>query len=617
MSAVRYLLRLSLLLLLVFAMSRVVFLVGAVPTLHAESFGTVLSSFYHGLKTDVATVCYLLFLPALLVAIESLIRSRFLYHIRRWYVRLILLVNAIITSAEPGLYHEWGTKLNYKALLYLEHPSEIFHTATASLLVLFVVMILLQWVVGLFLYNRIVRPVDEIIKQSRSALIIVPLYPILIIGLRGGVQEIPMSAGDSYYSTNPTLNWSTVNSLWNLGQSILTGMQYGRSNPYHFMPDKEAAENVAALYQSKCDLSEQILTTTKPNIVLVIFEGWSADLSYSISGIKEHSCTPHFDELAASGLLFKRCFASGERSDQGLTAVLSGFPALPLSSIVNYTAKVDQLPSLLEPFQKDGYSSLFLFGGQLSYGNLRTLIYHNKFDKVIEEKDIDPSIYRGRLGVHDQHTFDILQRALDTMHQPFFSGFFTQSTHFSYDYPGAKQGAAIAGDASGYTSSLLYADSCLGDFMKKAKKKPWFKNTLFILVADHSHVVPWNDDHHSSAMHHIPLLLYGDVIADDYRGKAITATVSQQDIAATLLSQTRHDHGAYDWSRDVFSSCSNHFAYWTFTEGFGLTTDSCEVVYDLAGRKMIKSQYAGCDSAIFEKQAFSYMQMVMEDFLRK
>ena len=617
MRLVSYLIRLSVLLLLVFAISRVVFLASGSASLHTESLVAILSSFYHGLKTDIATVCYILFLPAFIGAIEGILRSDFLCHLRRWYIRLILLCNAIVTAAEPGLYQEWGTKLNYKALLYLEHPSEIFHTATVGLLVLFVVMILVQWALGMYLYNKLVRPIDEMAKRPLSALIIVPLFPVLIIGLRGGVQEIPMSAGDSYYSTNPTLNWSTVNSLWNLGQSILTGMQYGRRNPYHFMPDKEAEENVAALYKSKCDSSELILTTTKPNIVLVIFEGWSADVSYSISGNKEHSCTPHFDALAAEGLLFTRCLASGERSDQGLTAILSGFPALPLSSIVNYTAKVDQLPSLLDPFQKDGYRSLFLFGGQLSYGNLRTLIYHNKFGKVIEEKDIDPSIYRGRLGVHDQHTFDILQRELDTMQQPFFSGFFTQSTHFSYDYPGAKTGASRAGDASGYTASLVYADSCLGDFMQKAKSKPWYSNTLFVFAADHSHTVPWNDNHRSAAMHHIPLLFFGDALSKAYRGKAISTTVSQQDVAATLLAQTAHEHSRYQWSQDMLSPCKSPLAYWTFTEGFGLTTDSCEVVYDLAGRKMISSRYTGCDSSKIQKQGFSYIQMVMEDFLRK
>ncbi|MBS1683361.1 MAG: LTA synthase family protein [Bacteroidetes bacterium] len=612
----RYLVRLFVLLLFIFAISRIIFLVAAHNAFAAESWQTILASFYYGLKTDVSAACYILLLPALLAGIELIWESSLLYYLRLYYIWLVIFVNALVTSSEVGLYPEWGTKMNYKALLYLQHPSEIFHTASVYLLAGFVVLTLIQWIFGRILYRAIVAPSDTVRRKPLAAILIVPVAGLLFIGIRGGVQEIPMSAGDSYYTANPALNWAAVNSLWNLGQSVLAGRQYGRVNPYKLMPEAEAERIVNEMQVCPNDTSAPILTTRRPNIVLIVFEGWSAELISSISGNMEHSCTPHFDQLAASGLLFTNCLASGERSDQGLTAILSGFPALPLSSIANYTAKVDRLPSLLQPFKKEGYSSLFLFGGQLSYGNLNTLIYHNGFDKVIEEKNIDPQLYRGRLGVHDQHTFEVLRKELNTMHQPFFAGFFTQSTHFSYDYPGVKKTLSWAGGESDYANSLMYADSCLGDFIDKAKREPWFSHTLFILVADHSHVVPWCDDHRTAAMHHIPLLLYGDVLADAYRSKRIVSIVSQQDIPATLLTQTGHAHSEYTWSRDMLSSCSSHFAYWTFTEGMGFTTDSSELVYDLAGRKTISS-HCNDDSALVKKKAFSYIQMVMEDFLRK
>lgn len=616
MRLLSYLLRLLLLLLIIFAISRVIFLVAAHSAFAADSWKTILASFYYGLKTDISSACYILLAPALLACMELVWESSLLYYLRLYYLRLVILINALVTAAETGLYHEWGTKLNYKALLYLQHPAEIFHTASVYLLLAFVALSLVQWVLGRVLYRAIVGQSDTIIRQPLASVLLVPVTGLLFIGIRGGVQEIPMSAGDSYYTANPALNWTAVNSLWNLGQSILAGRQYGRVNPYKLLPEAAARPTLNELMVCPGDTPVHILSTRRPNVVLIVFEGWSAELISSISGNAEHSCTPHFDQLAASGLLFTHCLASGERSDQGLTAILSGFPALPLSSIASYTAKVDKLPSLLQPFKKEGYRSFFLFGGQLSYGNLNTLIYHNRFDHVIEEKDIDPQLYRGRLGVHDQHTFDILQRSLDTMQGPFFASLFTQSTHFSYDYPGAKKKLPWAGSESDYASSLMYADSCLGDFMEKARKKPWFGNTLFILVADHSHVVPWCEDHRTAAMHHIPLLLYGDVLTDRYRGKRIASVVSQQDIPATLLAQTGHAHSEYTWSRDMLSSCGSHFAYWTFTEGMGLTTDSSEIVYDLAGRKTISTHCSG-DSTLLRKQAFSYIQMVMEDFLSK
>jgi phosphoglycerol transferase MdoB-like AlkP superfamily enzyme len=276
---------------------------------------------------------------------------------------------------------------------------------------------------------------------------------------------------------------------------------------------------------------------------------------------------------------------------------------------------VAQLPSLLKPFGQEGYHSLFLFGGQLSYGNLKSLIYHNGFEKVIEEKDIDPAIYRGRLGVHDEHTFDILYHELNGLKPPFIAGFFTQSTHFSYDYPKVKLHIGWAGGDSDYANSMIYADSCLGDFFDKAKKEPWFANTLFIMVSDHSHVLAWNSDHRRAALHHIPLLFYGDVIKEEYRGIKKEEVVSQQDVAATLLALMNMPHDNFKWSRDVMNPFTKTFAYWTFTDGFGFTRSrDCELVYDLADKKAISKPTGACDTLI-ERQGFSYLQMVFDDFI--
>ena len=615
-----YIARLFLLFLFVFAISRLIFLCYFLSDISGQSFISILSSFYYALKVDVSTASYLLVFPLLISLFESIVPFRSGVTIRRSYTFLILSINALITSVDLGLYKEWGVKVNYKALLYLQHPSEIGSTATSGQLIFTLLFALIQAVLSFILYKRFVTPADNLNGENKlvafiSAIILVPL---LALGIRGGIQQIPVQAADSYYSTNPHLNWAAVNSLWHLGQSVVAGTQYGNHNPYPFVNDLNDQREVEKLYTSNPDSTISFLHDQQPNIVLIILEGWSADLIESISENKDRSCASHFDTLTKEGILFTNCLASGERSDQGLTAILSSFPSLPLSSIVNYSEKVHHLPSLLKPFKDKGYSSLFLFGGQLSYGNLKTLIYHNGFDKVIEEKDIDPKIYRGRLGVHDEHTFDILHNELNKLKPPFFTGFFTQSTHFSYDYPNAKHPIAWAEKGSDYTNSVTYADSCLGDFFLKAKKEPWYSNTLFVLVSDHSHVLPWNSAHTTSAMHHIPLLFCGDVIKQEYRGTKKTGIVSQQDIAATLLSSLHITHDNFKWSKDVMNPTTSSFAYWTFTEGFGFTQNtSCERVYDLANKKTISAIYQNCDSDQIKRQSFSYLQKVFEDFLSK
>ena len=618
MKGIVYLLRVLVLFLVAFGLSRLIFVGYLYPQLGHESLKSILSCFYYALKIDVAASCYLLLLPLLLIILETFFEFNFLAKLRRIYVFLILFINAIFTSADQGLYQEWGVKMNYRALQYLAHPSEVVSTATNLQLVAFVLLVILQMSVCSYLYFKWVKPADQWGAGNKfvSVLVSLLLVPVLILGIRGGLQQVPIQVSDVYYSTNANLNWAAVNTLWNVAQSVTTGVKYGLQNPYPFYDKNEAQKVVEELYSAREDSTVLFLKDQHPNIVFIVFEGWSADLIESIAHNKERACTPHFDILASNGLLFTNCIASGERSDQGLAAIMSSFPSLPLSSVVNYPEKVDQLPALLKPFKDKGYQSLFIFGGQLSYGNLKALIYHNGFDKVIEEKDIDPKIHRGRLGVHDEFTFDIFQHEISELKPPFFAGIFTQSTHFSYDYPKAKKSLEWAGAESDYANSMMYADSCLGDFFEKAKREPWFENTLFVMVSDHSHVMPWNDDHRKSSLHHIPLLFYGNVIKEEYRGAKKDAMVSQQDICATLLAQMQLPHQDFKWSKDIMAPGANTFAYWTFTEGFGFSRSSdCEFIYDLANKKDISPSVSKCDSADIKHEGFSYLQMVFEDFI--
>ena len=618
MKGIVYLLRVLLLFLFAFGLSRFIFACYFYSLFSQDTFLSILLGFYHALRVDIGTACYLLLFPVFILLVESIFAFRWLSIVRQMFILSVLFIHAMVTSADLGLYQEWGVKMNYRALLYLMHPSEVVATATSHQILVFLLLTVFQTAICYALYFKIVRSSDHRRSDARfiSFVIYVATVPLLVLGIRGGWQEVPMQASDSYFSTDANLNWLAVNSLWNMGQSVTAGMQYGLHNPYPFFDKSEAKKIVDSLYATQQDSTDIFLSSQHPNIVLIIFEGWSADLMASISHDQLRAATPNFDHLAADGLLFTDCIASGERSDQGLAAILSSFPSLPLSSVVNYPEKVDQLPSLLKPFKENGYSSLFLFGGQLSYGNIKALIYHNGFDKVIEDKDIDHGIHRGRLGVHDEYTFDILSNELGHIKPPFVAGFFTQSTHFSYDYPKAKQPLLWAGTESDYANSMMYADSCLGDFFTKARKQSWYANTLFVLVSDHSHVLPWNNNHQKQALHHIPLLFYGEVIRKDLRGARQNQIVSQQDIPATLLSQLHIPHTNFKWSKDIMNPGSQHFAYWTFTDGFGFSRDSvCNFVYDLGGKRILSQPVADCDSVRMKEQGLSYLQMVFEDFI--
>jgi phosphoglycerol transferase MdoB-like AlkP superfamily enzyme len=259
-----------------------------------------------------------------------------------------------------------------------------------------------------------------------------------------------------------------------------------------------------------------------------------------------------------------------------------------------------------------------LFGGDLSYGNLKALIYQKGFDAIVEEKDMDSKFYRGRLGVHDENAFDVFSQQLTKMKPPFFASIFTQSTHFHYDYPHQRNTITWAGEHNAYANSILYSDSCIGDFFRKAKKKNWYSNTLFVLVPDHSHHSPQNSNPKTADYHHIPLLLLGDVLNDSLKGTIITKPVSQCDVAGTVVRLITGSAKEYEWYVDLFSSTPNQHVCFVYTEGVGIVTSKdCKLSFDAKNNRLETTpSTTDCDTQHMLYSAKAYLQYVYGRYLQ-
>lgn len=553
--------------LLIFNLGRIVFILYQQGKITEERITEQAYAGVSGFKVDLATAAYFV-IPVLLFSFfASWGMSRFWGRFCRGFSLLLLALTCIIHIAELPLYTEWNQKLNYKALWFLQNPAEVYHTASATQLFGGIIGIAVFFIVGMSLLRMI--PQAEHVnwqtgKRTKHSLVFVLLFFPLLLAARGGWAPIPIQISDAYYSKNPTLNAAASNSVFHLLSNVLQHLE--AVEPYRFMENSEAERIVNELYHVEKDSTIQFVTSAKPNVCLVIFEGWTADCIESFGG--QEGITPEFDKLVAEGISFDSCYASGNLSDQGMGAIFSAFPAQPRTSIVTVPSKYTALPSLVAPFEKNGYSTSYLFGGQLEYGNIKSYIYHMGFDLVEEENAFDASVYRGRLGVHDGDLFHRKLGQLNRSKQPFFASVFTQSTHGPYDIP-VRQTIDWEGDTKGYLNGLHYADSVLGRFMEQAKKQAWYKNTLFVFVSDHHHASTKNTSYYSPEYRRIPLLFYGDVIAPEFRGIVYHRICSQLDLASTLLNQLNFDARRFEWSKDLMNPFSKEFAMYTFDEGFG------------------------------------------------
>ena len=269
--------------------------------------------------------------------------------------------------------------------------------------------------------------------------------------------------------------------------------------------------------------------------------------------------------------------------------------------------------------KKRGYQSGFMFGGDLTYGNIKSYIYNKKFDVVKEEKDIDSSIPRGKLGIQDGDMEGQYLQLLNAAKAPFIYAWFTLSTHMPYDFPGEKKPLTAA--ENDYVNGITYADKAFQHFFEEAKKQNWYKNTLFVIVSDHSHGCQKQFSPYECEYHRIPLVFFGDVIDSAFRGKEISSVFSQLDITKTLLKQLKMDEEAkqYVWGKNMFNPNTKPFAFYCSNSGAGFINDEGFIGYQQNVKGLIFNSFGekNLKADTLTKWGQAFQQSVFEDYRLK
>ncbi len=594
---------------LLFLWGKVCFLVFHAADWQSEPFSHVFQALIQGWKVDLSMMSYFMVLQLLLLVAVVYSGREFWWRRFQNITLLFSFLVIFIQVVELPLYTEWNHKLTFKALWFFRNPGEVFHTASWAQLFGIAGATVVFFAVAWWVQRRFLpRPGGK--NRLAATLSLLVILPLLFIGARGGLSPIPIQVSEAWYSSNPSLNAAATNSAFHLISNVLQNLE--AVEPYRFMSPDEALKKKNILYPKVKNEGLSVLNNARPNIVLVVLEGWSADVVEGLGGYP--GTAPRMSRLIREGISFDSCYASGNLSDQGIGAVFSAFPAQPRTSIVTLPSKYPALPCLTHSLKNAGYSSSFLFGGQLMYGNIRSYIYQNKFDRVEEEKDFPSSVYRGRLGVHDG---DVYARQLQLMReaqQPYFGALFTQSTHGPYDVP-SKTKVGWGGKMEDYLSGLHYADSCLGAFIDRAKQLPGYENTLFVFISDHHHDTPRGYSYFAPEYRRIPFVLFGEAIKPEYRGLQLHRISSQLDLAATLLSQLRLKADDFSWSRDALNPQTPESAFYTFDEGMGIITPGGQVVWWVRdGRREFERSRPGVKVDSLLELGKACLQKVTEDF---
>ncbi|MBD0286728.1 MAG: LTA synthase family protein [Flavisolibacter sp.] len=544
----------------------------------------------------------------LLAVFIPFFRSPLLY---RWYTAIVLLFVLLLVLIDLEAFRAWGFRLDATPLKYLSSPKEVW--ASISHLPIFWILIcfVLLYLLFLWLANTLLKQLNYLNQYNRrrplQALFLLLALGLMIIPMRGGLQLAPMNQSTVYFSDQHFANLSALNVPWNFIQSLLKRKDLSQ-NPYNYMPLSKAKGIVDSLYAAKGSVEQLVDTSVKPNIILVIWESFTDKATHlTINGVE---VTPNFNRLKREGIYFSDAYASGDRTDKGLTAILSGYPALPAGSIINYPAKADKLPSLPKLFHSSGYQTSFYYGGEPEFANIKSYLLEHHFDRIISEDDFAKKDQNSKWGAHDGVVLQRLAKEMKTFRRPFFTTWLTLSSHEPYETP-VPVVFKGTDDATKFLNAHHYTDSCVNAFVQYCKAQPWWHNTILIIVADHGHPLPLTNNR--AADFKIPILWLGGALTKT--GATINNVVSQIDIAHTLVRQLRVLKNPFSFSKNSFDSSSNYWAFFTFNNGFGWIQPEKRIVFDNVGEKIILQEGNVLQSDVEAGKAIQ--QVTYEDFIKR
>ncbi|HLP95392.1 MAG TPA: sulfatase-like hydrolase/transferase [Saprospiraceae bacterium] len=608
----------------------------------ADQPESVWGAFWHGLPLDFSFAAYLMAIPVLLWLFGLLIGEWAYAGIDKSITALNVLffgVFIFVFGANLFVYEEWQTPLNNRAVEYFKTPSALLDSMSFG----FKLVCLGLYLGGCWLIWTVYRKVVGQTAYSGEGLsrwlfLSLPLWiGLLVLAIRGGLGVMPINESAVYYSTHLFNNHAATNPGWSLGHSLVETRS--TENRFKVMPDEEAkqrTENLKWQHQGemhfdfrKTSLTPDSVPVQPPvNLVVLMLESHTAQVVEELGGMK--GVCPNMSGLIRDGILFENVYGSGYRTDQGLVSVLAGYPAQPDQSIILLDDKASGLISLPGILKDNGYQSMFMYGGELTFANLGLWLTHQRFDQIISERDFPSEQKTQRWGVDDRLMLQRFLQQTNALKEPFMAAALTLSLHPPYDVPFTSQWSAQT-DAEKFLNSAAFVDQAIGEFFSAAAQQPWFERTIFVLVADHGSAQPGGFGMDRPESRRIPLIIYGKPLLDSWKGKRIKAFGNHHDIMNTLIpvlnpnKKTGVSKGLW-WSRNLIelddmervhagSNPALGFAYYTNENGLGWATPYGKGFYEFKSKewRIFEGQLSEEDKL----NAQAYLQTLYNDFLTR
>ena len=503
------------------------------------------SIFVQGVRADLILLGYFLVLPLLLaplLAYRRFARPWTIVTVSWTAAALVLVVFMELSS--PQFIAQYDVRPNRLFVEYLSYPKEVFATLWNGFRFALLAGVGLTLVLSAAVFLMLKRASADVkMWPARKMLLAWPLVClVLVMQIRSTTGHRPANPALFALTGDAMVNSLIINSSWSVMDAINSMRKEAVSSEiYGELPREQIIGEVRnASWLRDFEFGNEELPTLhvqaaaiqrpKPlNLVIVLEESLGATFVESLGGLP---VTPELEKLKGEGWWFEQLYATGTRSVRGIEAVVAGFAPTPARSVVKLSLAQQNFYTLAAGLGQKGYQTEFVYGGEAHFDNMRSFFTGNGFQRVVDIREMRPA-FTGSWGASDEDLFDKSLERLATLHasgKPFFSLIFTSSNHEPFEFPDGK---ITLHDASKQTvnNAVKYADFALGKFIRAAKQEAYWKDTVFLIVADHDNRV-YGNSLVPIKKFHIPGLILGA----DIEPKRIKTIASQIDLGPTLLS---------------------------------------------------------------------------------
>lgn len=572
-----------------------------------------MTSFIVGIKIDIMSLNTFIGLLILLIALPFKFTTSKYYKATIGYLWFLIIAIIIFINISDLLYFGFFYKHIDSTLIALNNDIDPIIGFVKSYIV-YIIFLFLALFVLFKLWSKIVH--EEIKSHSYVAMSVIFVTVLLFVafGARGcKVSGKPFNISDAYVTDKISGANLSISGFYSAYRN-----SYNMSNKNQvidFYPKDEAVETVQKVLNSDnitfnnsgYTFQREINSTTtkKYNVAVILLESFSSKFVDSFNGNIGLKATPFLDSLAADGIKLSNAYANGRQSIDGIGAVVAGIVA-PANNNLYFgkgleASKFSYLGSI---FKSNGYETIAMQSSKRNSFRVDSIMRLSGFDRYYgaedfkthqhgEDKDKMP-----HYGTWDGDMFNRYFKELDSIKKPFLSFTFTSTTHFPYYLPSKKYEIYPHDNKTinGYFNTMRYTDDMIKDFITKAKKTEWFKDTIFVFVADHTAPItkkeievfenetnikiPQRDLEHFK----IPLIIYAPHI---FKPQVIDTVVSQADIIPSLVDIMGFKNSFSTISNSVFNKDTDSFVFakegdiYTYITKDGYTTRRTDKKFDV------------------------------------